>query len=165
MVVTSRVANMDNSAPAKEETQNYCHFLWKSSVPLQLTGCTEKADCVRRKIQTDFCRQAPPENSPSRHRRQLAQSLWITEKSHMGIPEPCGTEESEKQHWGTSTCLFLYLLLQNFSWGSTCSVLEHRPLISLSGLACNCQPCNLLVLGQLAGFTLSWDELFQYSWC
>lgn len=134
----------------------------KLPVPLQLTGCTEKADCVRRRIsKTDLCRQAPPEYIPSRHRRQLVQSMWITETNHTGMPERCRdrrVKRKAKWHSGISTWFFLNLLLQNFSWGSTRSFLENSlPLISLSGLTCNCQLCNLLVLGQLARFSLSFE--------
>lgn len=53
--------------------QNYHHLLQKIPVPLQLTGCTEKADWVRRRIsKTNLCRQVPCEYIPSRNRRQLA---------------------------------------------------------------------------------------------
>lgn len=87
--------------------------------------------------------------------------MWVTETNHMGMPEPCGNrgvKRRAKLHWGISTRLLLNLLLQNFSCGSACSFLEHSlPLISLSGLICNCQPCNLLAPGQLARFSLSFE--------
>lgn len=81
---------MDNSAPAKEETQNYHHLLQKLSVPLQLPGCTEKADCATRRVSFKQTCVDKPEYIPLRHRRQLAQSMWITEINHIGMPQPCG---------------------------------------------------------------------------